>query len=339
MAKIKFRCSPPVEVEAGWDETVLDALLRSGMPVPFFCRSGICGECKSQLAAGELVQIGTAPAILSQAEVDAKLVLICRSIAVTDCEIVPQHLTVANDELPWPTRVQVVEAGWLGASLFHFRTAADRGAGAATFLFRPGQYTYLQAPSDADWDLPSRMYPATRPGHDFIDFNRTPAGPRQARSMKAAFRVGAGLQLARPVGASCLKEADRGAAILVASSVGLPAMLSMVELLRMRDDRSGLHVVVRGRAEDRLESEVASACAGAGIDLQFRNDDDIRAALEAVARAVTAEPARSGRRAQAYVKGDERLVRMSREVFYACGLKPWEVHAETLEGTDWTFLS
>src|ERR1700743_1492215 len=107
MAKIKFRCAVPVSVDAEWDETVLDALVRTGTPVPFFCRSGICGQCKSVLVDGEVLEIGTAPRILTQAEIDDGLVLICRSIAVTDCEIVPQTLPRDHAELPWPDEVEV----------------------------------------------------------------------------------------------------------------------------------------------------------------------------------------------------------------------------------------
>ena len=146
MSKIKFHCAPPVTVEAEWDETVLDALLRSGTPVPFFCRSGICGQCKSTLAAGELVQVGTAPEILTQDEIDSGLVLICRSIATSDCEIIPQHLPVANDELPWPQSAQVTESRWLAPHLSHCRVPAAPAPGAPTFLFHPGQYTHLQSP-------------------------------------------------------------------------------------------------------------------------------------------------------------------------------------------------
>ena len=73
MAKIRFRCAAPVSVDAEWDETVLDALVRTGTPVPFFCRSGICGQCKSVLVDGEVLEIGTAPRILTQAEIDNAL--------------------------------------------------------------------------------------------------------------------------------------------------------------------------------------------------------------------------------------------------------------------------
>jgi CDP-4-dehydro-6-deoxyglucose reductase/ferredoxin-NAD(P)+ reductase (naphthalene dioxygenase ferredoxin-specific) len=332
MTRIKFHCSSPVTVDAEWDETVLDALVRSGTPVPFFCRSGICGQCKSVLAAGELMEIGTAPRILTQEEIDRGMVLICRSIAVEDCEIVPLNLPREAGELPWPDEVDVVEAGWSSQTLFHLRVAVPADGAVATFLFHPGQYSHVRAPQRAHGDLPSRLYPATRPGHAFLDFHLTPRDPRQAAAFGDVFRVGARLRLARPVGASSLKEGERGPAVLVAHAEGLPAVLSMLALLRMRDDRSGLHVVVRGDGDGPLEREVVGLCEAGGIDLRFADADGVRAALEFVADAVAATPCRSGRRPQAYVKGDESLVRASREVFYARGMKPWEVHAEILEG-------
>lgn len=332
MTKIKFQCASPVAVEAEWDETVLDALLRTGTPVPFFCRSGICGQCKSTLVSGEVMQVGTAPPILTDRETQAGTVLICRSVAVTDCEIVPLNLPEESAELPWPGEVRVAASGWRTPGLFHVRVALAEGAAVPTFLFHPGQYCHVQASPGDSRALPSRLYPASRPGHPFLDFHLSPRGPEQARAFDDAFGVGSVLRLSKPVGASCLKEGERGPALLVSNAAGLPAMLSMISLLGVRDDRTGVQVLVRGADDGLLEVEAAQAGAEAGIDVRICRDDELRSLLEDAADAATRTPCKTGRRPQAYVKGDASLVRLSREIFYARGLKAWEVHAEILEG-------
>lgn len=332
MTKIKFQCRSELTVEAAWDETVLDALVRSGAPVPFFCRSGICGQCTSVLHAGEVLQIGSAPPLLTQEEVDGGRILICRSVAVTDCEIVPLNLPRSNEEPPWPGQVEVVQASWATPTLFHVRLAPAAGAQTSTFLFHPGQYSHVQrAPAPHD-DLPARLYPATRPGLGFLDFYLAAKGPEQASALAAVFCAGASLELAKPVGASSLKEGERGPVVVASTNEGLPAVLSMLELLRLREDRSRVHVAVLGNRDDLLERQVAAICSEAGIDLQFSGRDDIGAALERATDAVTGSPCASGRRPQAYVKGDEPLVRLSRAIFHARGFRPWDVHAEIIEG-------
>jgi ferredoxin/ferredoxin-NADP reductase len=332
MTKIKFRCLSDLTVEAAWDETVLDALLRSGAPVPFFCRSGICGQCKSVLNSGEVLQIGSAPPLLTQEEVAAGQVLICRSVAVTDCEIAPLNLPGSNEEPPWPERVEVVQASWATPTLIHVRLAAASGTQPSTFLFHPGQYSRVQRAPTRHEVLPGRLYPSTRPGLRILEFYISAKSPAQASALAAAFCTGATLELAKPVGASCLKEGERGPVVLASTSEGLPAVLSMLELLRLGEDRGRVRVAVLGNQEDHLERQVAALCSDAGIDLQFSNRDDMRAVLERATAAVIRSPCTSGPKPRAYVKGDEALVRLSREIFYARGFRPWDVHTEIIEG-------
>jgi ferredoxin-NADP reductase/ferredoxin len=333
MTNITFRCDSEVHVQADWDETVIDALLRSGTRVPFFCKSGICGQCKSLLAAGEVVEIGSAPQILSEEEVRLGHILICRSIAVTDCEIIPQNLPTVGSELPWPDACEVVAAGWIAPGLFHFRVRLPADSKAPSFLFYPGQYSYLQSPQKENGTLPSRLYPATRPGQRYLDFYLTAEAEERARSLHEAFRVGASVQLARPVGASSLKESESGPLVIAAANEGLPSVLSMLELLNLKRGTRPVRVVLRGTREGHLERQILQLCAEGEIGLDFSRDaPDVRAALEAALAAVTGSAAKASLRPNAYVKGDEGLVRLAREVLYARGLRPWEVHAEILGG-------
>lgn len=311
---------------------MLDALLRTGTPTPFFCRSGICGQCKSVLVRGEVMQVGSAPPILSDEEVREGAILICRSVALTNCEIVPEHLPVRTEELPWPAQVEVSAATWITPGLFHLRVEASGAEGGEMFLFHPGQYSYLLDPQQGDWDLPSRLYPATRPGCSFLDFYLFPDSAQQARSFDEAFRRGSRVNLARPVGASCLKEGEKGPVIIVANGEGLPAVLSMVGLLRVRENLSDVNVIIRGDAADPLSQEVFRICHESGIAARSCESDAVSTELDRGARALTEASSKRGWRAQAYVKGDESLVKMSRKILYAHGMRPWEVHAEILAG-------
>jgi dimethylamine monooxygenase subunit B len=41
------------EIHVPADGSMLDALLRAGLPHPYLCRSGVCGECRVTLLRGE----------------------------------------------------------------------------------------------------------------------------------------------------------------------------------------------------------------------------------------------------------------------------------------------
>ena len=68
-------------------ETLLDAALREGIPLPFDCRNGGCGECKATLRSGHVEFGPHQPGVLSVAERAAGNILPCVCAALDDIEI------------------------------------------------------------------------------------------------------------------------------------------------------------------------------------------------------------------------------------------------------------
>ncbi|MBM3557698.1 MAG: 2Fe-2S iron-sulfur cluster binding domain-containing protein, partial [Alphaproteobacteria bacterium] len=75
----------PLAVEDG--QTVLDAALARGDDYPCGCQSGNCGACKSRLLAGEVDMAGYSDYALTAEEKAAGLILACRAMPMSDCEI------------------------------------------------------------------------------------------------------------------------------------------------------------------------------------------------------------------------------------------------------------
>ncbi len=67
------------------DTFVLTAALNAGLKLPFVCRRGICGTCKSKLVSGEydMKHLGG----IRPAEIDAGLFLPCCSKPLSDLVI------------------------------------------------------------------------------------------------------------------------------------------------------------------------------------------------------------------------------------------------------------
>ena len=69
------------------DEPVLDAALRQGVVLPYGCRNGACGSCKSQVLAGEIEQGAHAPKALSHEERARGMALLCCAQARSDLSV------------------------------------------------------------------------------------------------------------------------------------------------------------------------------------------------------------------------------------------------------------
>jgi ferredoxin-NADP reductase/DMSO/TMAO reductase YedYZ heme-binding membrane subunit len=65
--------------------TVLEAAEENEIPLPFECRSGICGQCKCKLISGRVVM--DAQDALSAADKQKGLILACQARPVLDCEV------------------------------------------------------------------------------------------------------------------------------------------------------------------------------------------------------------------------------------------------------------
>jgi hypothetical protein len=115
--------------------------------------------------------------------------------------------------------------------------------------------------------------------------------------------------------------------IIAAQGEGLPAVLSMIELLRLRDDLAGMHVLVRGDGSP-LEQRIHALCLESGIEVDVPAPAGMQAALAEALEAIIRKAPKE--RPNAYVKGDDSFVRQAREVLFARGMRAWEVHAEIL---------
>ena len=67
------------------DETLLSALVRSGVHVPYSCQQGFCGTCRTRVIAGAVDHRDT---LLTEPEREAGMMLVCVSRASDDDELV-----------------------------------------------------------------------------------------------------------------------------------------------------------------------------------------------------------------------------------------------------------
>jgi CDP-4-dehydro-6-deoxyglucose reductase len=69
------------------NDTLLEAALRAGVSLNYGCSNGNCGECRARVISGEVKKVHAHDYVLSQAEKDAGVILMCSCAAVNDVVI------------------------------------------------------------------------------------------------------------------------------------------------------------------------------------------------------------------------------------------------------------
>ena len=88
-------------VEARDDQLVIDAAARAGVILPFGCRDGNCGACKSFCEAGQYKHQAYSYNAMTTREARQRYVLTCKMVALSDCAIrVPSASHACNVQPP-----------------------------------------------------------------------------------------------------------------------------------------------------------------------------------------------------------------------------------------------
>jgi len=92
------------------NDTLLEAALRAGVSLNYGCSNGNCGECRARLISGEVKKVHAHDYVLSQAEKDAGVILMCSCAAVNDV-VIEAGVAGAQDiqEQQLATRIKSVE--------------------------------------------------------------------------------------------------------------------------------------------------------------------------------------------------------------------------------------
>jgi NAD(P)H-flavin reductase/ferredoxin len=205
-------------------ETLLEAGLREGLPMPFDCRSGGCGVCKADLLAGEVRMRPFQESALGAADRVAGRVLLCCAEPVEDVEIAYEPVAGAP---PAPVRrhrgrVTVLER--LSPSVMKVVMKVEEGG---KLSWHAGQYIDVRLP---DGGRRSFSF-ATRPGvGEAVELHvRLIPGGRFTTHVFEKMKVGEWIDFEGPLGAFHLREEGDKPIIFVAGSTGFAPVKSMLE--------------------------------------------------------------------------------------------------------------
>lgn len=205
-------------------ETLLDAGLREGFPMPFECRNGACGVCKCTLRHGDVKLHAHLESALSAAERASGKTLLCCAEPLTEVEIeyVPQAGARAAPIKQYVARVTRLDL--LTDDVMRMDLQLDGGAPLA---FHAGQYINVVLSDGA-----RRSFSFASAPHAAIDIElhvRRVEGGRFTPGVFTTLQVGDPLRIEGPLGAFTLREDSNKPILFVAGATGFAPVKSMLE--------------------------------------------------------------------------------------------------------------
>jgi CDP-4-dehydro-6-deoxyglucose reductase/ferredoxin-NAD(P)+ reductase (naphthalene dioxygenase ferredoxin-specific) len=237
----------PLPVEMG--QTILEAALARDLPYPHGCRSGNCGACKSVLISGEVEMTPYSDYALSDAEKNNGLILACRAVPWSDCEV---KFLEADETVAHPLRhmqCRVVDLAAMTHDIRRIRLEVESGG---PYTFSAGQYASLEFPG-----LPPRDYSmANRPSETTLEFHiRLLPGGVVTPFVSQRLQIGDRVKVIGPYGTSYLREKHAGPIIALAGGSGLAPIKSIVDRALDLDAKQPIHLYFGVRDERDLYLE------------------------------------------------------------------------------------
>jgi NAD(P)H-flavin reductase/ferredoxin len=211
-----------VDVRSG--ETLLDAGLRQGLPMPFECRNGGCGVCKATLLHGKVRLEPYQESALTSGERDAGKTLLCCAEPLSDVEI--QYVRqIGPKALPvkrYVARVSRLEP--LAQDVMRLCLRLEDGT---ALHFHAGQYLNIVLEDGARRSFSFATAPHAA---DEIELHvRLIPGGRFTTEVFTRMKVGDTLRFEGPLGAFTLRQDTDKPILFVAGSTGFAPVKSMLE--------------------------------------------------------------------------------------------------------------
>jgi len=214
------------------DEPILAAAIRQGIGLPYGCRDGACGSCKSRLLEGRVAHGVHQQKALSAAEEEAGLILTCCAVPQTDCVIEARTVPGAGEfpVLKMPCRVMAIERPAPDVALLRLQLPANqvfqyRAGQYVEFILRDGarrSYSMANAPSGLGSPPAIELHLRHMPGGKFTDH------------VFGAMKEKDILRMEGPLGSFFLREESNKPIVLLASGTGFAPIKAIVEHLRFK---------------------------------------------------------------------------------------------------------
>ncbi|MDE0309463.1 MAG: 2Fe-2S iron-sulfur cluster-binding protein [Acidiferrobacterales bacterium] len=207
-----------IQVEVG--STILETALAAGIEYPHGCRAGNCGGCKSRIHSGEVELSPYSEFALSQEEYDSGLILACRAVPWSDCEVSWHD---QDDHAAHAVRRLACEVSGLERLTSDIASVKVRLALGESFSHSSGQFVYVTFEG-----YPRREYSIASFESDEMEFYiRRIEGGAVSSFVWDYLQVGETVQIEGPYGNMYYRIDHAGPVLAIAGGSGLSAIQSV----------------------------------------------------------------------------------------------------------------
>ena len=212
------------------DEPILSAAIRQGIGLPYGCRDGACGSCKSRLLEGRVIHGAHQLKALSAAEEEAGFVLTCCATPQTDCVVEARTVPGAGEfpVLKMPTRLMTIERAAPDVAVLRLQLPANqqlqyRAGQYVEFILRDGarrSYSMANAPTQLGSPPAIELHIRHMPGGKFTDH------------VFGAMKEKEILRMEGPFGSFFLRAESDKPIVLLASGTGFAPIKAIVQQMQ-----------------------------------------------------------------------------------------------------------
>ena len=318
------------QFEVARDEVMLPAAIRQGIGLPYGCKDGACGSCKSRLLEGRVIHGAHQLKALSAAEEEAGLILSCCATPQTDCIIESRQVTAADQfpVLKMPTRVMSIQRPAADVAVLKLQLPANQ-----SFQYHAGQYVEFILRDGARRSYSMASAPELAQGVMELHIRHMPGG-RFTDHVFGAMKEKEILRMEGPFGTFFLREDSARPVVMLASGTGFAPIKALIEHMEAKGlTRPTVLYWGARQAADLYLRDWADAAAARLPWLRFvpvlsEPDADWSGRTGFVHQAVMADlPDLSGH--QVYACGAPVMVQSAQRDFVAaCGLPEEEFFAD-----------
>ena len=238
-----------MEVEEG--QTLLDAALRAGIPIPYACGHGLCSTCKVEVLEGEVEQGDASPFALMDIEREEGKCLACCATPLSD-------LVIEADIDEDPDARQIPVADFTGV-VSKIVDLSPRIKGITLALpegaeidFQAGQYVNLIVPGCED--VPRAFSIASPPSEKHsVELNvALVEGGKATTWLHNELEIGDELRFTGPFGRFYVHKSAPEPMIFLAGGSGLSSPKSMIMDLLDNGDEREMTLIYGARNQDEL---------------------------------------------------------------------------------------
>lgn len=243
------------------DEPILSAAIRQGVGLPYGCKDGACGSCKSRLLEGRVIHGVHQSKALSAEEEASGWILTCQAAAQTDVVVEARTVPGAGEFAirKMPTRVTTISRPAPDVAILQMQLPANdklqyHAGQYVEFILRDGSrrsYSMANAPHTQDDKPGIELHLRHLPGGKFTDHVFTAMKEKDILRMEG------------PFGSFFLREDTDKPMILLASGTGFAPIKAIIEHLQHTKSqrRAELYWGCRSRADLYLHDWVVQAAA------------------------------------------------------------------------------